>query len=78
MLLLKFTRYSLLFKDRIYVSWYLGISLMIITATGIWMTLRWWIVITVVFIIDTRVIIFGAIIITITITTLALTTLVDR
>ena len=56
----------------------LGISLMIITATGIWMTLRWWIVITVVFIIDTRVIIFGAIIITITITTLALTTLVDR
>ncbi|MFY9322106.1 MAG: hypothetical protein WAP04_06810 [Bacillota bacterium] len=76
--MLKFTRYSLLFKDRIYVSWYLGISLMIITATGIWMTLRWWIVITVVFIIDTRVIIFGAIIITITITTLALTTLVDR
>lgn len=68
----------MLFKDRIYVSWYLGISLMIITATGIWMTLRWWIVITVVFIIDTRVIIFGAIIITITITTLALTTLVDR
>ncbi|HPZ45338.1 MAG TPA: hypothetical protein PLO91_04600 [Coprothermobacter proteolyticus] len=42
------------------------------------MTLRWWIVITVVFIIDTRVIIFGAIIITITITTLAVTTLVDR